>query len=1020
MAYNFPNSPSNGDTVNVNGIVYTYNLTDNAWKTGTGSGPAILSDGSTPSLASGITAAEVRTLIGSPDLSSVDSDIIPDGDGTRDLGSSSAKFKDLHLSGNTLHLGAQTLQADSSAIILPELKIGSGSNQVTLSGGANGTLQTGGSPIFSGAFSALTGKPTTLAGYGITDGATTSYVTTQINNVIDSAPGALNTLNELAAALNDDANFSTTVTNSLATKAPLASAALTGTPTAPTASTGTNTTQIATTAFVQANKFSGAFSALTGKPTTIAGYGITDAFSGAFSALTGKPTTIAGYGITDAFSGAFSALTGKPTTVSGYGITDALTTGANANIGSNDFITTGKVYFANMFSQTSNLPSATTYHGMFAHVHATGAAYFAHGGNWIELANKSYVDTQINAVIDSAPGALDTLNELAAALNDDASFSTTVTNSLATKAPLASPSLTGTPTAPTASSGTNNTQIATTAFVQAAVTGGGSYNNASVDSHLNTGTASTNEVLSWNGSDYDWVAQSGGGGGSASVTTSDAAPSSPSAGDLWYNTSAGGLFVYYQDANSAQWVEVVGKTGATGAAGGVTVSIGTSAPNSPAAGQLWWNSSANKLYIYYTDANSSQWVQATTPGAAGAAGADGTTAISDAAPSNPSAGQLWWNSTTNKLYIYYTDANSSQWIQASTPGSIGATGAAGPTGAAAGRNKIINGNFDIWQRGTSFTASGYTCDRWRLDTFGGAGTTLTRQAFTLGQTDVPDNPEYYLRAVTTTDSSADAGTILSQRIEDVKTFAGQTITVSFYAKADAVKNINIELRQDFGSGGSPSSQIAATTPQKFALSTTWTKYTKTFSIASISGKTIGTSRGDYLRLAFWLDAGSDYDSRTNTLGNQAGTFEFAQVQVEKGSSASVFEEKTKTATELDCFRYYQQYERLGGSYNNISIGRAWANNRCVFRHYLAAPMRTNPSISFDAVSNLQIWSVDAGAASGAAAGGINDLYFSGRYGPNHVQFQINMTGTQLTAGAGYMIELNNQPANDKLIIDAEL
>ena len=218
-----------------------------------------------------------------------------------------------------------------------------------------------------------------------------------------------------------------------------------------------------------------------------------------------------------------------------------------------------------MFSALSDLPSATTYHGMFAHVHATGAGYFAHGGNWIELANKSYVDTEVAGIVDSAPGTLNTLNELAAALNDDANFATTVTNSLALKAPLASPALTGTPTAPTASSGTNTTQVATTAFVQSAVSGAGSYNDAAVDTHLNTGTASTNEVLSWNGSDYDWVAQSGGGG--ASVTTSDAAPSSPSAGDLWYNTNAGGLFVYYQDANSAQWVEIVGKTGATGAQG---------------------------------------------------------------------------------------------------------------------------------------------------------------------------------------------------------------------------------------------------------------------------------------------------------------------------------------------------------------------------------------------------------------------------------------------------------------------
>ena len=442
-------------------------------------------------------------------------------------------------------------------------------------------------------------------------------------------------------------------------------------------------------------------------------------------------------------------------------------------------------------------------------------------------------------------------------------------------------------------------------------------------------------------------------------------------------------------------------------------------PNSPANGAT--HTAAGQTFTY--DGTAGVWnPQEGTPVSTGTS-----------APSNPTAGDLWFDTSSGTLYFYYADGSSNQWVGVSGPagptgptgatgatGATGSAGAAGAAGAPAGRNKIINGNFDIWQRGTSFTASGYTCDRWRLDTFGGAGTTLTRQAFTLGQTDVPDNPDYYLRAVTTTDSSADAGTILSQRIEDVKTFSGQTITVSFYAKADAVKNINIELRQDFGSGGSPSSQIAATTPQKFALSTTWTKYTKTFSIASISGKTLGTSGGDYLRLAFWLGAGSDYDSRTNTLGNQAGTFEFAQVQVEKGSSATDFEHKTKTATELDCFRYYQQYERLGGSYNNISIGRAWANNRCVFRHYLAAPMRTNPSISFDAVSNLQIWSVDAGAASGAAAGGINNLYFSARYGPNHVQFQINMTGTQLTAGAGYMIELNNQPTADRLIIDAEL
>jgi hypothetical protein len=81
--------------------------------------------------------------------------------------------------------------------------------------------------------------------------ATTAYVQTELADLVNSAPAALDTLNELATALGNDASFSTTVTNSIALKAPLASPALTGTPTAPTATAGTNTTQLATTAFVK-------------------------------------------------------------------------------------------------------------------------------------------------------------------------------------------------------------------------------------------------------------------------------------------------------------------------------------------------------------------------------------------------------------------------------------------------------------------------------------------------------------------------------------------------------------------------------------------------------------------------------------------------------------------------------------------------------------------------------------------------------------------------------------------------
>lgn len=104
------------------------------------------------------------------------------------------------------------------------------------------------SPAFSGDPTA----PTQVPGNNTTRLATTEFVATAIANLIASSPAALDTLNELAAALGNDANFATTMTNALALKAPLASPALTGTPTAPTQAAGNNTTRLATTAFVTA------------------------------------------------------------------------------------------------------------------------------------------------------------------------------------------------------------------------------------------------------------------------------------------------------------------------------------------------------------------------------------------------------------------------------------------------------------------------------------------------------------------------------------------------------------------------------------------------------------------------------------------------------------------------------------------------------------------------------------------------------------------------------------------------
>ncbi|MGT5001032.1 phage tail-collar fiber domain-containing protein, partial [Escherichia coli] len=93
----------------------------------------------------------------------------------------------------------------------------------------------------------------------------------------------------------------------------------------------------------------------------------------------------------------------------------------------------------------------------------------AAGNNTTQVATTAFVQAALTVLINGAPATLDTLKEIAAAINNDPKFSTTINNALALKAPLSSPALTGTPTAPTAAQSVNNTQIATTAFVKSAI-----------------------------------------------------------------------------------------------------------------------------------------------------------------------------------------------------------------------------------------------------------------------------------------------------------------------------------------------------------------------------------------------------------------------------------------------------------------------------------------------------------------------------------------------------------------------
>lgn len=211
------------------------------------------------------------------------------------------------------------------------------------------------------------------------------------------------------------------------------------------------------------------------------------------------------------------------------------------------------------------------------------------------------------------------------------------------------------------------------------------------------------------------------------------------------------------------------------------------------------------------------------------------------------------------------------------------------------KNLLMNANFHFWQRNTTFSATGYTADRWRfaLGTGGSPAATVTRQAFTPGQTAVPNEPTYFMQ-IAHTAAATSTGSSIEQRIEGVRAAAGKNITISSYgAVASSTISIGITITQFFGTGGSPSSSVVSSSlPMIFG--TTLTRQSVTFPVPSITGKTLGTNGDDYLAITFTLPISSTF------------TFSMAQAQTEIGSLPTSYEFVPYTQVLTDCKRYYEK------------------------------------------------------------------------------------------------------------------
>jgi len=269
------------------------------------------------------------------------------------------------------------------------------------------------------------------------------------------------------------------------------------------------------------------------------------------------------------------------------------------------------------------------------------------------------------------------------------------------------------------------------------------------------------------------------------------------------------------------------------------------------------------------------------------------------------------------------------------------------------RNKIINGDFGINQRAfTSITASDtYGFDRWAFQASGGTST-MTPQTFTVGS---PAQTGYesanFCRLATSGQTLTGHYSILYQKIEDVRTFANSTVTVSFWAKAASGNpKIALEFGQVFGTGGSPSAGVNTYAGQA-TISTSWARYSITATVPSISGKTIGTTANtSLLGINFWVSAGSTFNSRTGSIGLQNNTFDIWGVQVERGSVATPFEQRP-IGTELAlCQRYYWRHTGFSsGPYFGGGTADATSGIYITVQH--PVPMRVAPT-SIDVVANI--------------------------------------------------------------------
>lgn len=308
----------------------------------------------------------------------------------------------------------------------------------------------------------------------------------------------------------------------------------------------------------------------------------------------------------------------------------------------------------------------------------------------------------------------------------------------------------------------------------------------------------------------------------------------------------------------------------------------------------------------------------------------------------------------------YSEGNYIKKIGDTTSGFITKTGSLDPTDPAilspkdyvdyrtdSIKNKVINGTYQFWQRGLSFTnpsSNSYIADRWLVEYNGTPGSfSYSRQSFSAGELEGHGlYSKYFLRYNCTSAYSGQTINKLKQRIENVRSLAGRNITFSFYAKASSNVVISTGASQYLGPSGSGSPTTIS--DQNHSLTTNWARYSHSFQFSSLNGMTIddvvSPGSNSYSEIKF------------NLPNNAAITIDFAYVQVEVGTSKSYFDFRDAYVEMKMCQRYFEKSYNLDVSPGTVTaignlqtVAVAVAISGVVFTRSFLVRKRSIPTIT---------------------------------------------------------------------------